>query len=163
MSAHDVYVENFRESVRVCQQCILWCIGASFSGVLLAWKMTQIPPDRFETTLIPLLFGEVRIADAWGLALLIYVVLGAYSAYLAGTARLNAGKLIEINRHRQAHPDEQLWGPYAVLLAMSVLPEAFLLRHLRESVADSPARPHSGSNNDERAGNSEHSNAPHRE
>jgi hypothetical protein len=80
MSAHDIYVENFRESVRICQQCIMWCIAASFSGLLLAWKMFQMPDGEVLKTRIPVLFGEVRLPDAWGLALFAYIVLGAYAA-----------------------------------------------------------------------------------
>ena len=66
MSAHDIYVENFRESVRIYQQCIMWCIAASFSGLLLAWKMFQMPDGEVLKTRIPVLFWRSSLAGCLG-------------------------------------------------------------------------------------------------
>jgi hypothetical protein len=143
--------------------------------------MFQMPAAEVVKTRIPVLFGEVRLADAWGLALFVYIVLGAYAAYAAGKARLNAGKLvterglldamtlypslatarhgffrlgaavlpmtlmvasciIEILREHRTNDPEKDWLDYLLMVMIAIAPQVFLLRHLRHSVVEAPAR-----------------------
>jgi hypothetical protein len=94
-SEKQILVDNFKECVRQCQQCILWTIGASFSSLLFALQMRVIGAAGLKQGqgAIEILFGHLPLFGAWLLAFGIYVILGSYATYTAGQAARNADRL----------------------------------------------------------------------
>jgi hypothetical protein len=91
MEKLTILAENFRECVRLCQQCVLWAIGTSFSALLIVFQMREIGNAGFAQSQVQVdvLFSHVRLPTAWILASAIYVLLGVYAAYAADQANRN--------------------------------------------------------------------------
>jgi hypothetical protein len=94
-----ILAENFRECVRLCQQCVLWAIGASFSSLLIVLQMREIGDVGLAQGQgqAEVLFSHLRLPTAWILASAIYVLLGAYAVYAANRAERNIVALAKIS------------------------------------------------------------------
>jgi hypothetical protein len=98
MEKLTILAENFRECVRLCQQCVLWAIGTAFSSLLIVFQMRALGDAGLALgqVQVDVLFSHLRLPTAWILASAIFVLLGTYAAYATNQARRNILKLAEL-------------------------------------------------------------------
>jgi len=98
MEKVTILAENFRECVRLCQQCVVWAIGTAFSSLLIVFQMRALGDAGLALgqVQVDVLFSHLRLPTAWILASAIYVLLGMYAAYATNEAQRNIRKLAEL-------------------------------------------------------------------